>query len=69
MMKDDELEVTIDPDTGLIKTLTPTISAANHSNADGLLKFLARLMGGETVVARRTKSVHTHAHEHTETKA
>ncbi len=68
-MKDDELIVEVDESTGLIKTLTPAISSANHSNADGLLKFLARLMGGETTVTRRTKSVHTHAHEHTETKA
>ncbi len=68
MLKDDELEITIDPETGLIKTLTPSISSANHSNAEGFMKFLARLAGGATTVTKRTKHTHTHAHEHAETK-
>jgi len=68
MPKDDELEITIDPETGLIKTTTPAISAANHSNAEGFMKFLARLAGGATTITKRTKSVHSHSHEHAETK-
>lgn len=69
MPKDDELEITIDPETGLIKTTTPAISAANHSNAEGFMKFLARLAGGATTITKRTKHAHTHASHSTEAKA
>lgn len=69
--KFDEIEITIDPETGLIKSTTPKISAANHSSADLFFELLARMTGGETRRERRTKSGHTHAHahEHDHTKA
>jgi len=67
-MKEDKIEIEVMPD-GLIKVTTEKVSAANHMGAEKMLDFLARLMGGETTITRRTKSVHTHAHSHEETKA
>lgn len=61
-MKEDKIIVEVDPDTGLIKTTTPKISAANHSNAAQFLDFMNRLCGGETTATPRSKTGHTHAH-------
>ncbi len=68
-MKTDKIIVEVDEATGLIKTTTDRISAANHANADQFMGYLARLAGGETTVTPRTKTGHTHSHEHEKAKA
>ncbi len=62
MQKEDEIEITVLED-GTIKVITPKISAANHASADGFMKALARMMGGETNITKRTAHAHTHAVE------
>lgn len=57
----DSVKITILED-GTIKTETDRVSQANHSNAEGFLREMARLAGGE--VSRKGKQGHTHAHSH-----
>ncbi len=59
---DDEIEIEV-LDDGTIKCTTPKISAANHASADGFMKALARMMGGETNITKRTAHTHVHATE------
>lgn len=67
--KHDEIIIEITED-GTIKMTTDPVSAANHSNAEGFLKEMSRLAGGETKrVKRGDKIAHTHVHEHEENKA
>lgn len=61
-MRDDEMEIEILED-GTIKLTTGVVGPANHRNADELLVFLAKLMGGDRKVARR-KEAHAHSHGH-----
>lgn len=68
MPNDDILDVEILED-GTVKITTSKVSAANHMAADQMLTYLARLTGGETTVTKRTKSVHSHAHEKETNKA
>jgi hypothetical protein len=57
----DKFEIEILED-GTIKITTDKVSAANHTNADGLIRELIKEAGG---VAERTKrGGHIHEHEH-----
>ena len=60
-MNTDELEITI-LDDGTIRTTTPKVSAANHSNAAAFLKLLATYTGGTTEIKKREGHTHTHDH-------
>jgi hypothetical protein len=48
----DLMQIEVLPD-GAIKVTTDFVSAPNHVNAEGLLKLMSRLMGGETAITRR----------------
>lgn len=62
-MKEDIIEIEIMED-GLIKSTTPKISAANHSNAHSFFAFLSRITGGLTDVRKKDKTTdHVH-HDH-----
>lgn len=61
-MKQDVLKVTI-LDDGTLKIETDAVSPANHTNAEGLLKALATLTGGD-VERKRRGTAHTHVHTH-----
>ncbi len=52
---------------GTIKTTTDPISAPNHQSAEGFMRDLAQLAGGETT--RKARHGHTHAHTHTHAEA
>lgn len=62
-MQFDELVIEVLAD-GTIKTTTNPISAANHQTAEGFLKAMAELAGGETKREKRTDRPHTHTHSH-----
>ncbi len=47
---------------GTIKVETDRVSPANHVNAEGFLREMARLAGGVTDI--RAKQGHSHAHTH-----
>lgn len=50
---------------GSIKTTTGPVSPANHSNAEGFLREMARTLGGETTrEARHGHGALEHEHEH-----
>jgi len=67
-MREDSITVEILED-GTIKVITDPISAANHSNAEQFLQFMARLAGGDTTRSRRKdRAVHTHHHTTQENK-
>lgn len=61
-MKEDIIDIEITED-GQIKSTTPKISAANHSNSHQFFNFLARLTGGAMSFAKRDKHAHTHQSE------
>lgn len=64
----DTIEIEILED-GTIKTTTPSISGANHINAENLMGFLATATGDKGTRHRHGKGHHhTHAQEHTTTK-
>jgi len=48
---------------GTVKLTTDKVSAANHKNADELLAFLAKQLGGAQTTQKRGHT-HSHAHEH-----
>ena len=63
-MGNDTLTIEILED-GTIRTLTDAVSAANHSNAEQFMRFLAEKTGGPSVRTRRREEVgHTHHHAH-----
>lgn len=55
----DTIKITILED-GTIKTETDAVSMPNHQNAEGFLRDIGRLAGGE--VERKNKLGHTHTH-------
>lgn len=60
----DTITVEILPD-GTIKTETDTVSAANHTTAEGFLKEMFRLAGGKTEVRfKRPVPIVEGAHHH-----
>lgn len=71
----DKMTIEILPD-GTIKSTTDPISGANHANAEGFLREMARLAGGTVKSVRRvgsdlraalhrhTADGHTHDHSH-----
>lgn len=61
-MPEDVVTFRILPD-GTVRVTTEKISAANHANADALLKTVNNLLGGDTTVERRGH-LHAHAHVH-----
>jgi hypothetical protein len=67
-MKTDNIQIEI-LDDGTIKITTDPISGANHTNAEGFLREIANLAGGETTREKRTdkKITHSHDHHHTHT--
>lgn len=64
MPKEDIVDIEVDPDTGVIKSTTPNISAANHSSAHSFFSHLARLTGGLSSAKKKVKTGHTHEHDH-----
>jgi hypothetical protein len=67
-MKYDEILIEVDEETGAIKMRTDAISMPNHTTADGLVKQIGKLMGGELTYEKRTDTKHQHSHgEHTHT--
>ncbi len=61
-MKEDVIDIEILPD-GTIKSTTPKISAANHSNSAQFFSFLSRITGGLVSATRRDKTADHHHHE------
>jgi hypothetical protein len=62
----DKLKVTI-LDDGTLRVESPSISAANHANAEGVFKLFADIIGGETTRERAgNKHGHAHVHRHGE---
>jgi hypothetical protein len=57
----DEITIEILPD-GTIKTSTDKISMANHSNAEGFLREMARQAGGTVKRTAKLSQLHTHTH-------
>lgn len=57
----DKIEIEILED-GTIKTSTDKVSMANHSSAEGFLKFVGRLCGGLVQRVRKGGKHHGHAH-------
>ena len=49
---------------GTIKTTTDVVSPANHDNAEGFLRAMAQLAGGETTREARGEHAHEHHHHH-----
>jgi hypothetical protein len=62
-MNFDEITVEILED-GTVKSTTNPVSAANHSTAEGFLKGIADLAGGETKREKRKDVKHEHTHTH-----
>lgn len=60
-IKEDVIDIEVLSD-GTVKVTTPKISSANHMSADQLLGEVARTMGGETKITKRSAHTHTHAH-------
>lgn len=63
----DKITITILED-GTIKTETDQVSNANHQNAEGFLRDIAKLAGGKVEVRKKAGHAHTHSHngvEHT----
>lgn len=63
----DTITITVLPD-GTIKMETDKVSMPNHSNAEGFLREMSRLAGGETtrkmkVGADLKGSLHKHTHD------
>jgi len=54
-MKEDKIQIEILED-GQIRIVTDEIGAANHRNADDLLKFLESQLGGEVKKQKRPQS-------------
>ena len=48
-------------DDGTIKVVTDDLSGPNHMNADELLGFLGKLMGGEVKEQKKPHAVHSHS--------
>ena len=67
-MKDDIIDVEI-TETGLIRSTTPKISAANHSGAADFFRILQRTTGGEQTTSKRNKALEGQVHSHGEQKA
>jgi len=68
MAGEDTLHIEVLED-GTIKTTSDSISAANHSNAEEFLRFVARMAGGETTRTKRTDLKHSlkdALHQHAE---
>lgn len=65
--KHDTIQIEILED-GTIKSTTDPISGANHAGAEGFLKFMGTLAGGETKRERKAGH-HHHGHTHTHEKA
>lgn len=64
MPKLDQLKIEI-LDDGTIKVETDDLSGVNHLNAEQLLGFLARELGGETTRVRKNPThIHQHGHLH-----
>jgi len=59
----DKMVIEIMPD-GTIKTTTDEVSPANHDNAEGFLRAMSQLAGGETVREARGEHAHEHHHRH-----
>lgn len=61
----DKFSIKIEKD-GTITVLTEDFSRPNHLQADQLMAFLARQLGGEVTRHARPRRghVHTHGHEH-----
>lgn len=57
----DKIKITVLAD-GTIKLETDKVSAPNHSNAEGFLREVSKIAGGE--VTRKNKQGHVHAHSH-----
>ena len=62
-MKEDVINIEILED-GTIRSTTPKVSAANHSNANTFFKLLAQLTGGAVDIKKRDKSTDTQNHSH-----
>ncbi len=63
-MAQDQMTIEILPD-GRVKITTDQVSPANHLNADEMLKFLARNLGGGVEVQKRKENhVHQKGHVH-----
>lgn len=59
----DEIEITI-MDDGRIKVVTDQFSGPNHLQAENLVKFLEKEMGGEVVKAKRADTHKHHEQKH-----
>jgi hypothetical protein len=62
-MQNDQFNITILPD-GKLKVETDEISAANHLNASDFLRYLATLLGGDTITQPKAQA-HRHVHGRT----
>lgn len=67
-MAEDVIEVIVLED-GTIRSTTPKISAANHSNSAEFFKLLQRTTGGEQTASKRNKALEGHTHAHDQQKA
>lgn len=66
-LKQDAFNIEIKED-GTIRVTTDAVSAANHTNAEQFLRFMAQQAGGDTIRTRRgdkhSHGAHTHSHDH-----
>jgi hypothetical protein len=61
-MREDQITVTV-LDDGSVTVETDDLEGPNHMQAERLVEFMARLMGGETQTTKKRQG-HVHHHEH-----
>jgi hypothetical protein len=60
----DKLIVTV-LDNGNLKIETDKVSNANHTNAEGFIREMVRMMGGKQSVKNKVVHGHVHDEQHT----
>lgn len=61
-MEEDVIEIEIS-ENGQFKISTDQISAANHQSAEGLIKTIGRMAGGDMEAKPNPKKRHKHQHQ------
>jgi hypothetical protein len=59
----DKMRVTI-LDDGSLKIETDKVSSANHTNAEGFIREMVRMMGGKQSVKNKVMHGHVHDEQH-----
>jgi len=50
---------------GRIRVTTGQIGQVNHLNAEDILAFISKAMGGKIEIQKRKDAIHVHHHNHT----